>query len=345
MAIFFDAPVTPDALTAFVREVPGPADLGLTALFPRETSDDNTVDFAEIVRTNRAAKFRTFDGRIHVSERDTGGTSRVSLLPLSSSLGMGEYERLQLQFARTGGTNTNALAQSIYNDAQNLTNEVLNRLELAWGDVLTDGKLTIQDEGGYSGEADFGIPSSQIITAGTAWSGSSAPTFSNLIAWQDNYIANNGRPFGTLMGSQRILRYLQTSAEVINAVHGSAAGRTRVNINELNDLLSSEGLPSFTLAPTTKLYVDGAPVSVLPEDKLIMGPANMAEVGATVFGVSATALELVNAAQSDLSFEEAAGIVGVVIKDGPPFRQFTYVDAVAMPILKAPRLLQVADVF
>jgi hypothetical protein len=61
--------------------------------------------------------------------------------------------------------------------------------------------------------------------------------------------------------------------------------------------------------------------------------------------VSATALELVNSDQSDMSFEDAAGIVGVVIKeDGVPFRQYAYVDAVAMPILANARRLLVADV-
>jgi hypothetical protein len=36
--------------------------------------------------------------------------------------------------------------------------------------------------------------------------------------------------------------------------------------------------------------------------------------------------------------------VGVVVKEGPPFRQFTFVDAVAMPVLNNPKLLMVADV-
>jgi hypothetical protein len=55
-------------------------------------------------------------------------------------------------------------------------------------------------------------------------------------------------------------------------------------------------------------------------------------------------LELVNSNEADLSFEEAPGIVGVVEKTGPPYRQFTYVDAVAMPILADARKLFVADV-
>jgi len=150
MVIFFDAAVDPDQLTTTVRETPTPSILSLLSAFPVEFEDDNKVDFAEIVRTNRTARYRSFDGRVHVSRRDAGSEKRVNLLPLSSSLAMGELERLQLEFARTGGTRTEALANAIYNDAQNLTREVLNRLEQAWGDVLTDGKLTI-DENGFAG--------------------------------------------------------------------------------------------------------------------------------------------------------------------------------------------------
>jgi hypothetical protein len=52
----------------------------------------------------------------------------------------------------------------------------------------------------------------------------------------------------------------------------------------------------------------------------------------------------VDSTQSDLSFEEAPGIVGVVEKVGPPYRSFTFVDAVAMPILSNAKLLSVLDV-
>ncbi|WP_394620943.1 major capsid protein [Lentzea sp. JNUCC 0626] len=157
MAIFFDAEVSPDALTAFVREVPMPANLAISNAFPTRTVDDHKVDFREVVHTNRTAKFRAFDGAISTMGRDGGSEYEVSLLPLSNSINMGEYERLQLQFARTGGTNKAALANAIYNDAQNLVASIRNRIELAWGDVLTDGKLTISENGltGAAGEADF----------------------------------------------------------------------------------------------------------------------------------------------------------------------------------------------
>ncbi len=344
MAIFFDAPVEPDALTAFVREVPLPSELRLINMFGRRDIPTDTVDFLEIVRTNRTAKYRSWDGRIHVSSRDIGSEKRVKLIPLSSSLNMGEYERLQLEFARTRGTNQELLADSIYNDATNLTSEIINRLELGWGDVVTDGRLTI-NEGGFQGEADFGVPANQLVTAGTAWTNPAAPMLDDLIAWLDVYVANNGVPPAQMLNSRRIQRLMQVNTQLIGAAVGTTSGKTRLNLEELNDLFQAEGIPQLSEPYDTVLDVDGVSTRVVPEDRLVFLPENPSTAGRTTWGVSATALELVNSNQADLSFEEAPGVVGVVIKEGPPFRQYTFVDAVAMPILEDAKKLMTAEVF
>lgn len=345
MAIFFDAPVAPDDLTTFVREVPADSSLALSQMFPTRFVDDNTVDFAEIIRTNRTARFRSFDGRIHVSERDAGSEKRVKLLPLSSSLSMGEYERLQVQFARTGGTNQRALVTAVYNDAENLTREVQARLEQAWGDVLTDGKLTI-NENGFQGEADFGVPAGQIVApAGALWSNTAtAVPLTDIRTWSDaQAAAGNGRP-ATFKTSLAVMRLLQTNKEVIDAIIGSTAGRTFVTITELNNLLASMQLPTAEDPYDSQVDVDGTQTRVIADDKVVFFPANKAALGYTAFGLTATALELVNSEESALSFEEAPGIVGVVEKSGPPYKQFTFVDAVAMPILANAKLMTIADV-
>jgi hypothetical protein len=345
MAIFFDAPVEPDALTTFIRNVPTPSALSLSALFPTRMVEDNTVDFAEIVSTNRTARYRTFDGRIHVSVRDTGSEKRVKLAPLSSSLSMGEYERLQLEFARNGGTNEQALARAVYNDAERLTREVQYRLEQAWGDVLTDGKLTINEGGLVAAEADYGVPTSQLVTASTVWTTvATATALTELVSWVDTYVANNGFAPGSMQTSQRVTRLLQRNTEIINAVSGAAAQRTRVTLAELNDLLVSEGLPTLRPSYDTNVDVDGVTTRVIPDDRLLFFPPNIGDLGYLAMGVSATALELVNSNVSDMSFEDAPGIVGVVEKVGPPYRQFTYVDAVGQPVLANARLLMIADV-
>jgi hypothetical protein len=346
MAIFFDAPVTPEALTTFVRRVPTPAANALSLLFPVEYKDSNTYDFAEIVQKNRTAKYRSYDGSVHVSARDAGSQKRVPLAPLSSSIGIGEYERLQLEFARTGGTYTQALATAIYNDGENLTREILNRLELAWGDVLTDGKLTI-DENGFASEADYGMPANHAVTpAAAAWTDTTnSKPLTDMLAWSDVWNATNGTRPASLLTSLRQLRLLQKNKEVIDAVHGATQGRTRVTVTELNDLLAAESLPTVLEPYDAQLSVDDINTRVIPDDKVIFLPADLSTLGSTVFGLSATALELLNSGKADFSFEDVPGIVGVVIKeDSVPFRQMTYVDAVGQPILKDARNLLVADV-
>jgi hypothetical protein len=348
MAIFFDAPVEPDALTTFVREVPFGSNLGLLNLFGRRDVETNTVDFAEIVRTNRMARYRSYDGRIHVSQRDTGSEKRVPLLPLSTSLNEGEYERLQLHFAALQGGNQGRLARAVYNDAEQLTREVQNRLEMAWGDVLTDGILTISEGGltGSAGIADFGVPAGQKVTVGTAWATvASAPALSDLQTAVDTYIDANGFPPGYILTSNTQHRNLRRNAEIINAVRGSAAGVNRISASELSNLLADE-LQGITLLNPydSSIDVDGVTTRTIPNDKVILLPPNLDDLGYTAWGVSATALELVNSNRSDLSFEQAAGIVGVVEKTGPPYRSFTYVDAVAMPILANGKLISILDV-
>lgn len=344
MAIFFDAPVSPDALTAFIRGVPTPSEFALSNTFDTVTEATNTVDFAEIVRTNRTARYRAFDGRIHVSERDTGSEKRVKLAPLSTSLSMGELERLQLEFARTSGTNQQAMAAAIYNDAQNLTREVQARVEQAWGDTLTDGKLSI-NENGLVSEADYGVPANHIVSASTTWvTIASALALTELLAWVDVYVDTNGFSPGSMQTSQRVQRLLQTNAQIVGAIAGTTSGRTRVTVPELNDLFASEGIPTLRPAYDTRVDIDGVSTRVIADDKLMFFPPNIRDLGYMRYGLSATALELVNSNVADLSFEEAPGIVGVVEKIGPPYREFVYCDAVGQPILANASLLLVADV-
>lgn len=341
--ILFDAPVTPDALTAFVREVPLPSNLGLSSLFPVDIVQSNQFDWSEVLQTNRTARFRSFDGRIHVSARDGGSDKRVNLLPLGTSFNMGEYERLQLEFARTGGTRTEALANAIYNDGQAGTRYVQNRMEQAIGDVLVDGKLTI-NENGLMTEADFSVPANQLPTAATAWTNTAAPALDDLIAWVDLWVAANGDAPGRIMTSQRVKRLMQVNTQLVGAAVGTSSGKTRINDAELADLLASEGLPSVIGTYDTRVDVDGVSTRVVADDRLTFLPADPGEAIRVKYGISATALELVNSNQADLAFEEAAGIVGVVIKEGPPFRQFTFVDAVGMPIVVDGKKLLTAKV-
>lgn len=345
MAIVFDGPVTPDALTVFVREVPTPADQVLDQLLPNKYFQKNTIDFAELTRTNRTARFRAFDGRLHVSERDTSVTKQVKLPPLSTSANMGELERLQLEFARTSGTNNTAIVNAIYDDATNLTLEVKARMEQARGDVLVDGKFTLVGEGGLTMEADYGIPANHLVAPGTLWSNTGAATIiANEAAWIDIYVATNGFAPGGQVVSRRVLNYMLQNAELRSLAASLSGTPSLVTRPALDAALAAFSLPPILFVYDTVVDVDGTSTRCIPDDRVIFVPPNVTDLGYTAWGISATALELVNSNETDTSFEDAPGIVGVVEKSGPPYREWTFVDAVGMPVLASPRLLMVADV-
>lgn len=346
--LFLDGPVENEALTAFVREVPFDSNLGLTNLFGRRETESNKIDFAEIVRTNRMARYRSFDGRVHVSARDTGSEASVPLLPLSSSLNMGEWERLQVEFARFGGTNTQRLVRAVYNDAEQLTREVQNRVEMAWGDLLSDGIVTISEGGltGSAGIADFGVPANQKSTVGTAWSSlATAPVLSDIEAMNAVRVSNGNGQAGYMLTSGKNIRDLRRNKQVIDAVYGSVAGRTQVSLGELRNLIADEFGITLLNAYDSSFDVDGVATRTMPEDKVAFLPADLENFAYSAWGVTATALELVGSAKVDFSFEQAPGIVGILDK-GPsvPYRQQVIVDACALPILANARGLSVLDV-
>ena len=345
MAIVFDGPVTPDALTTFIREVPTPADQVLNQLLPDKMFTKNTIDFAELTRTNRTARFRAFDGRLHVSERDTSVTKQVKLPPLSSSISVGELERLQLEFARTGGTDLSAIETAIYDDAENLTKEIRARVEQARGDVLTDGKFTLAGEGGLFLEADFGVPANHFVSPGTLWSNTASATIiANEASWVDTYVATNGFAPGGQVLSRRILNLMLQNAELRTLAASLSGSPGLITRPALDAALAAYSLPPIAMVYDTVVDVDGVPTRCIPDDRVLFIPPNVSDLGYTAWGVTATSLELVNSKEAELSFADAPGIVGVVEKSGPPYREWTFVDAVGMPVLANPKLLMIADV-
>lgn len=346
MAILYDGPVLPDDLTTFVRAVPQPFELMLNQVLPDSLIQTNRVDIGIITRTNRTARFRAYDANLHVAQRDQGQVSTIQLPPLSDSLAMGELERLRLEYARTGGTNTSAFIDAIYNDAEQLTRNVQNRMELARGDVLTDGKFTLSGEGGLTIEADYGVPASNFVTPATLWSDlTNSDPLNDLQTWVTAYININGyAPAGMWISRQTITKLL--SNQKLRTASGTLLGAASfLSRDQLDMALASRMMPAILGVYDSLVDVDGTPTRVIPEGKVVFVPPKGTPFGRTVWGVSATALEIVQSPETTLSFEDAPGIVGAVDKaDSPPFRQNAFVDAVGMPVLDNPKALFVATV-
>jgi hypothetical protein len=346
MTLVLNAPVQLEDLITYTQGVPLPSNTQLLQSFPRRDYDFDEIDFATITQTNRLAQFRNWDGNFWVAPRDTGLIKKVKMLPLGSqSSGIGEYERRQIEYKRMGGTVQSVLVDAIYADVDHQTAYTYNRLEMAWGDVLTDGVLTIS-ENGVSQQLDYGIASSQKVTAGTLWSDTAnSDPLADLIAWYDVYRAVNGAGPGQFKCSLTTARQLQANVKLINAIKGAQTGVTNVTLAEISGLFASYGLPPISMDSVYDSFFQddsGTTVRPIPANKFMFLPANLGDLGFTAWGIPTTVLEMIDVMQQT---EVAPGVVAMIVKASqPPYQQKVFVDAVALPVLADPRKILVATV-
>ncbi|MEV0357111.1 major capsid protein [Nocardia sp. NPDC050697] len=354
MSLFLDqtAPIGAADVLSFTQDQPIPSNNLLTQMFPRRDFDTDYVDFSTLKTTNRVLKFRNWDGAFAPVSRDSYDAKRTKMLPLGGFLEEGEWERRQIEHAATAGTNIARIQAAVYNDLENLTKYAFNRIELAWGDVLSDGILTI-NENGVQQTLDFGIPAGQKVTPATLWSDHANSTpLTDLLTWLDVWGGPNGVPPGQFKTSLEVVRHLMQNEQLINAIKGEQMGVTWLSITEINNFLSGFGLPGFVVpdppgTPGGSIYnsnfdVDGSTTRVIASNKLLFLPADTSTLGFTAWGTPTTAYELNS---KNVQVQTAPGVVGVLVReDNPPFRKHAYVDAVALPILADTRKILIATV-
>jgi hypothetical protein len=344
MAIIADL-IPPAVLTGYIREMPGPVDYRLNQVLPDQEIGDIEAAIDVLLRTNRAAKFRSYDAETPIGQRDGFQRSRVMLPPVGQKTLVGEQERLLLQQLQTGGFNDGRLVQTIYRDAETNTRAVLARMEVARGDALVDGKVTIQ-ENGLVLEADYGIDPSHLVTAPVLWSNTaSASPMDDLHNWVNTYIDDSGQAPGFLHVSRQVLTNMLQSVEIRQLLATIIGAPALVNRQQLQSVLDQYDLPTI-VSHNTRIEVDDTVVRPVPTDVAILTPATPSDLGYTAWGITAEALELMgsNDPQMQIGMNEAPGLIGLTLREGEPLRIWTKICAVGMPIITDPRLLFVAKV-
>lgn len=249
------------------------------------------------------------------------------------------------------GGNRAVLVNAILDDIGILTTSMNNRIEFALGQVLSTGKFTV-NENRTALEADYAVPAANFVNVAASWI--TNPTTANagddLRAMRDRAVTASGVESGRFITSKKVVNSLLRNAQIVGEAIGTQAGRTYLTLGELTAWLGTNGLPTAITTVETAMFDDeaGQDVRVIPENKIILTPESLSGVMEFVFGISATALELVESNRSEMSFTSprlpAGGIVGMVVKDGPPFRQYTYIDAVGLPVLYGAKQIVIGTV-
>lgn len=337
--------ITPAELTGYARaalkDLPD-NQFALASFLPNRDVDDLEYRF---VRGGEglveAATYRSYDTEAPISSRP--GLTRVAgeLPPISRKIRMSEYDRLRQR--KLDG----AVAGQIERDSLRLIRQVAARIELARGEALADGKITLA-ENGLVATVDFGRAAGNTVTAGTAWTPSAGTPLTDLLAWRDAYIAaNDGVEPGAILTSNTVINVMLRNEEFRNFAGNLIGGVPNlVTRSVLDQILSAYGLPPI-VEYNVQMNVNGVTKRVIPADRVLLLPAattpdneDGTDLGATLWGTTAEALSQ----DYEIDETEAPGIVAGAYETKDPVALWTKASAISMPILANPNLSFSADV-
>lgn len=350
MALIYDL-IEPQTLQGFARNLEYP-DLVLDGWLPNFQINDIEFRFdrqvlgsGSVLYDEDVATYRAFDTEAPIAGRKgtelsflTPPTVRGQIPPLSRKIRLGEEERLRMDALRTG--DKRPIIDQIFNDVGRLTRSIQARLELARGQALTTGAVTIA-ENGVAGSIDFGVPAGNFVVAPLTWVDPDALVVDDLLGWMQYYIDLNGQAPAHFVTSSRIINALLRNNQIRNLAGGLAPVPNIVTPATVNAVLTAYGLPTPEVYDT-QLKVDGVAQRVIPDDKALFLPPKGNQLGRTFYGVTAEALELQS--EGKIVSRQAPGIVAVVEKTFDPVATWTKVAALGLPVISAPSLQMVATV-
>ncbi|WP_405927924.1 major capsid protein [Streptomyces griseus] len=331
---------TPAELTGYAREALRFREentLNLNRWLPNETINDLTFRF------NRgggglteAANYRAFDAESDIATRSGGARVSGELPPISRKMPVGEYEQIRM---RNVDTQNAEIRDAMESDSVKLVAQLAARIELARGQALFNGVVTL-NENGVQASVDFGRSASHSVAPTTAWTNTETATaYDDLQAWLEVYNdTNGGLPAYTLM-SRKAYNLLRKNKQIRElAFAGSATAPGVLTREGLNAVLGQYDIPPIEIYDA-KVSVGGVATRVTPEDKILFLPEQGDAAGKTLWGVPVEA----NDPRYGLA-GDAAGIAVGGYKSEDPQTVWTRATAIALPIVANPDSTFVADV-
>lgn len=251
-----------------IKELQTPALMGLSQALSEERDATPTLadrflpnrnvfstQFAyDIIKKNaHIAAYIGYGAEPPVMDRDAVASKAGELAKLGIKYIATEEELLALNQARSNAEKT-AMVDALLTRASDLVDAIQKQISLSKLQALLTGEFTYNKNGAKFG-IDFGVPAEnkKEQTGTAAWDTATGTPITDLIAWNDEYVAQNGNA-DVIILSRDVLRVLQTNPEVL-----SEAGVTtgRATVEQVQDVLNSYGLPAIeVVSQRTLTYHD-----------------------------------------------------------------------------------------
>ncbi|MEU2594159.1 major capsid protein [Streptomyces albidoflavus] len=333
-------------LTTFARAIPTPDDFILTNLvFPALVTNEVKWRIKDNGRYVNTAKYRAYDASAPLASREAWSNVREgALAEMGQKLVVGEQEQLLLDAER--GADQDRLVELLYDDVERHVESVQSRLELAAGDVLLDGKLSI-DEDDYINEADYGMPAANQVTAPVPWSDPASDPIADELRWLQ-YLEDLGVPTPEfVLTSKKAYSFFANNASYRAAFWGSVSPSTiptaTLTPAQVQSVRDTYGLPPVQFYKA-QVRVDGTARRVLPEDKWIYIPPDRARWAQIQWGRTWDSLNLTRGTNPEILREDAPGLIVTRGIQNDPGQIWTKVAAAAMPVMHTPDAHLVATV-
>lgn len=311
------------------------------ALFPEEKIDGMDLD---IIKGGNdipvSASVHALDSEAEIGEREAVKIATESLAVVKRKIRLSGKDAEILRRPRSNQEYQRKL-EAIFADVDNMVRSVRTRGEAMRFEVLGTGKLVFEKENGFSGKVDYGVPKDHQSTVDISWDDENADPLQLLSDWQDIILADTGVKPTRVLTSTKVLRAVTKSAVVRSAIKGNK--RLMVTTTELNDFLSSQGLP--TIATEDRLYKvrQGGETKTkrfFPEDTLSLFPEGA--LGKLIYGT--TEEEYILGEESNVDMSKVGNVVTTVSKTFDPPARWTKASAVMLPTFPTADQIYIAKV-
>ncbi|MGW3401194.1 major capsid protein [Streptomyces zhihengii] len=336
-------------INAFVREIQTPADYYLTqSVIPERTVNSVKWQAGGTRRRVAAASYRAWDAQTKVATREiTRWVTEGKLLPLGQKYIVGELETILQNVAR--GMDGGDVVTALYEDAAAHVLSIKSRMELAAGDVLIDGKFTLEGENGLTIEADHNVPAGNMPTAPTAWTDPTADMLGDELRWIE-YLRSTGapRPASALTSYKTMALAMANDsyrAAYYQSVSPSSTPTAVLSPADVNVVRARYNLPPIVDYDVTIDLDDGTNKRVLPENMFFLLPPNTRQMAETQYGLTAEGIVLSQGGNPSIEREEAPGIIVTTGYQDDPVQVWSKGAAAALPVMYTPDIHIAASVW